>query len=91
MDVDIFNSMLKPGDRVYAETGRIKVLSPSMAVHNLTVRTPKIDMSTNRHLLAAIEEFCARKRRDWFAKKFPAWPAFIQPLNTSINSAYIQN
>ena len=67
MDVDIFNSMLKPGDRVYAETGRIKVLSPSMAVHNLTVRTPKIDMSTNRDLLAAIEEFCARKRRDWFA------------------------
>ena len=67
MDVGIFNSMLKPGDRVYAETGRIKVLSPSMAVHNLTVRTPKIDMSTNRDLLAAIEEFCARKRRDWFA------------------------
>ena len=42
MDVDTFSSMLKPGDSVYAETGRIKVLSPSMAVHNLTVRTPKL-------------------------------------------------
>ena len=64
MYVDIFNRMLKPGDHVYAEIESMIVHSPTESVYNLAVRASDFDMTTNRHLSAAIEECCERIRRD---------------------------
>ena len=59
---DIFDSMLKKGDRVCAEIERIREYGPTATVYNLPVRSSSL---TNRHLLDAIEKCLALKRRYW--------------------------
>ena len=71
MDKDIFYSILKEGDHLYAKIDSMRVYCPTRTVYNFTARSPRIDMTKNKHLLAAIdpviEECCARTRRDWNA------------------------
>ena len=50
MDRDIFESMLKEDDHVYADIDSRLVYGPTGTVYNLTVRSPRIDMTTNQHL-----------------------------------------